>query len=196
VFRVGEVRGRITQHVEEMCDMVGRIDSAKTMTNLSPERWSKLCQNGMKNGVSAAIGRTGFDCDRNDAIRRFSIKLGEALGYHTEKTGKFEPKTLAKGSEGDKAALDEIESILRPGSNIKPNPCADIERPSMAQDIRKGRRTEVEFMNGDVAERGNVIGVQAPTHTKLTETVKKVERKGSPRRAGAARRQEFTSDIS
>ena len=47
----------------------------------------------------------------------------------------------------------------------------------MAQDILKGRRTEIEFMNGYVAERGTYIGVPAPTHTKLTEIVKKVERK-------------------
>jgi 2-dehydropantoate 2-reductase len=31
-------------------------------------------------------------------------------------------------------------------------------------------------MNGYIAERGNFIGVAAPTHTKLTEIVKKVER--------------------
>ena len=107
VFRVGEVHGRITKRVEELRDMVGRIDSAKTTTNLWGERWSKLCQNGMRNGVSAATGLTGSDCDRNDAIRRFSIKLGgeavrvgQALGYHIEKIGKFEPETLAKASRG------------------------------------------------------------------------------------------------
>ena len=68
------------------------------IANLWGERWSKLCQNGMKNGVSAATGLTGSDCDRNDAIRRFSIKLGgeavrvgQALGYHIEKIGKMEP---------------------------------------------------------------------------------------------------------
>jgi len=183
VFRVGEVHGRITKRVEELRDMVAMIDSAKTTTNLWGERWAKLCQNGMKNGVSAATGLTGIDCDRNDAIRRFSIKLGgeavrvgQALGYNIEKIGKFEPETLARAAEGDKTAFDEVESILRPGSNVNPNPRADIQRPSMAQDIRKGRRTEIEFMNGYIAERGNFIGVQAPTHAKLTEIVKKVER--------------------
>src|SRR5262249_32380033 len=127
---------------------------------------------------------TGIDCDRNDAIRRFSIQLGgeavrvgQALGYNIEKIGKFEPETLARASEGDKTALDEVESILRPGSNVNPNPRADIQRPSMAQDIRKGRRTEIEFMNGYIAERGKYIGVPAPTHAKLTEIVKKVERR-------------------
>ena len=184
VFRVGEVHGRITKRVEELREMVGMIDSAKATTNLWGERWSKLCQNGMKNGVSAATGMTGIDCDRNDAVRRFSIKLGgeavrvgQALGYQIEKIGKFEPETLARAAEGDKAALDEVEAILRPGSNTNPNPRADIQRPSMAQDIIKGRRTEIEFMNGYVAERGNYIGMPAPTHARLTEIVKKVERK-------------------
>src|SRR4029077_6313667 len=41
---------------------------------------------------------------------------------------------------------------------------------------RKGRRTEIEFMNGYIADRGSYIGVPAPTHAKLTEIVKKVER--------------------
>ena len=122
--------------------------------------------------------------DQHEDIRHFTIKIGgeavrvgQALGYHIEKIGKMEPETLAKASEGDKAALDEIETILRPGSNTNPNPRADIQRPSMAQDIRKGRRTEIEFMNGYIADRGSYIGVPAPTHTKLTEIVKKVERR-------------------
>ena len=183
VFRVGEVHGRITKRVEELRDMVGRIDSAKTTTNLWGERWSKLCQNGMKNGVSAATGLTGFDCDRNDAIRRFSIKLGgeavrvgQALGYHIEKIGKMEPETLAKASEGDKAALDEVEAILRPGSNTNPNPRADIQRPSMAQDIRKGRRTEIEFINGLVVREGEKLGIACGANAALTDIVKRVER--------------------
>ena len=106
---------------------------------------------------------------------KLGVNLGLArLGGHPRK---LEPEALAKASENDKAALDQVEAILRPGSNTNPNPRADIQRPSMAQDILKGRRTEIEFMNGYVAERGTYIGVPAPAHTKLTEIVKKVERK-------------------
>jgi 2-dehydropantoate 2-reductase len=50
----------------------------------------------------------------------------------------------------------------------------------MAQDILKKRRTEIEFMNGYIADRGAYIGVAAPTHIKLTEIVKKVERQQLP----------------
>ena len=69
-----------------------------------------------------------------------------------------------------------VETILRPGSNTNPNPRADIQRPSMAQDIQKGRRTEIEFMNGFIGAKGRQVGTPAPTHEALTEIVKQVER--------------------
>ena len=31
---------------------------------------------------------------------------------------------------------------------------SDYQRPSMAQDMEKGRRTEIEFMNGFIASEG------------------------------------------
>ena len=49
-------------------------------------------------------------------------------------------------------------------------------RPSTGQDIVKGRRTEIEYLNGLVAAKGEEVGVPAPTHAALTELVKRVER--------------------
>src|SRR5262245_743530 len=72
VFRVGEVHGRITSRVEELRDMVGRIDSAKTTTNLWGERWSKLCQNGMQKGVPASPARTATATTPSAASRSSS----------------------------------------------------------------------------------------------------------------------------
>jgi 2-dehydropantoate 2-reductase len=46
----------------------------------------------------------------------------------------------------------------------------------MAQDMAKGRRTEIDEMNGFIAEKGAEVGVKAPTHAALTKIVKDVER--------------------
>ena len=35
---------------------------------------------------------------------------------------------------------------------------SDLARPSMGQDMLKGRRTEIDFINGVIAERGRAIG--------------------------------------
>jgi 2-dehydropantoate 2-reductase len=53
---------------------------------------------------------------------------------------------------------------------------SDEQRPSMAQDIFKGRRTETDFINGFVAAKGAEIGVPAPIHARMNELVKQVER--------------------
>ena len=53
---------------------------------------------------------------------------------------------------------------------------APYQRPSMAQDMAKGRRTEIELMNGYIASEGARIGVAAPTHEMLTRQVLRVER--------------------
>jgi 2-dehydropantoate 2-reductase len=46
----------------------------------------------------------------------------------------------------------------------------------MGQDMLKGRRTEIEFMNGFIAEKAAEIGKSAGAHVALTEIVKRVSR--------------------
>jgi 2-dehydropantoate 2-reductase len=46
----------------------------------------------------------------------------------------------------------------------------------MGQDMQKGRRTEIEFINGLIAREGERIGVPARANAVLTDIVKRVER--------------------
>jgi 2-dehydropantoate 2-reductase len=181
VFRVGEPHGRITPRVEELVSWFKGIDSSKATTNLWGERWTKLVQNSMGNGVTACTGLTSNGCLRNDAIRRFQIKLagegvrvGQALGFQLEKVRGTDPERIARASEGDAAALAEVEAQLVPKAGS--NPREDLQRPSMAQDIRKGRRTEIDAMNGVIAARGAALGIPAPSHVRLTDIVTRLER--------------------
>ena len=193
VFRIGEPHGRITERVEELVGWFRQIDSSKATSNLWGERWTKLVQNGMGNGVTAATGLTSGDCLRNQTIRKFQIELageairvGQALGFQIEKIRGLDPERFALAAEGDAAALREVEAVLIPKENA--NPRGNIQRPSMAQDMLKGRRTEIDAMNGFIAVKGAEVGVAAPSHAKLTEIVTRVERgelKASPANLGA-----------
>ena len=179
VFRVGEPHGRVTRRVEEVAEMLRAVDSAKVTTNLWGERWSKLVINSMRNGLSAATGLFGNQRDTQEGPRWVSIRLGseavkvgQALGFQLEKMLGMEPEVLARAGEGHKDALTEITNVLMDGAKRR----ADDQRPSMAQDISKGRRTETDFINGYVAARGVEIGVPAPTHARMNEAVRRVER--------------------
>jgi 2-dehydropantoate 2-reductase len=179
VFRVGEPHGRVTRRVEEIAGILRSVDSSKVTTNLWGERWSKLVVNSMRNGLSAATGLFGNQRDALEGPRRVSIRLGseavrvgQALGFQLERMLGMEPEVLARAGEGHADALTEITDILRAGAKKR----SDDQRPSMAQDIAKGRRTETDFINGYVAARGTEIGVPAPTHARMNEAVKRVER--------------------
>ncbi len=181
VFRIGEVHGTITGRVRELVELFSKIDSAKATTNLWGERWSKLAQNGMRNGVSAVTSLTTAQCDLNTEIRRFAIRLGaeavrvaQALGYELEKIGGVNPNLLVRAADGDRDVLAEVEAHMI--ARAKENPRGDMQRPSMAQDIYKGRRTEIDFMNGYIIDKGKMLDIPTPTHEKLVGLVRKVER--------------------
>ncbi|WP_461315445.1 ketopantoate reductase family protein [Bradyrhizobium embrapense] len=53
---------------------------------------------------------------------------------------------------------------------------SSAQRPSMGQDIQKGRRTEIEFLNGLVVREGEKLGIACNANAALTDIVKRVER--------------------
>ena len=165
VFRAGEVHGRATARAEEVCRLVGTADSAMVTPNLWGERWSKLVTNVMGNGLSACTGLSGAEMLQNTAIRRFStrlgseaIRVGQAHGYQLEEIMHLPPETIARAGEGDEAAMKACdEQHIKDRSKV-----AAEQRPSMGQDMQKGRRTEIEFLNGYVVREGEKITASLP----------------------------------
>jgi 2-dehydropantoate 2-reductase len=178
VYRTGEVTGRLTERAHEVRDLVAHADSAKATGNLWGERWSKLVQNTMANGVSACTGLSGAQITDNEAIRHFqarlgseAIRIGQARGYRLEEIGHQDPEIVARAGEGDAAALQQYDEHRLNA----PRGAAD-QRPSMGQDMAKGRRTEIEFLNGFVVREGAQVGIHARANERLVDIVKKVER--------------------
>ena len=178
VYRTGEVHGRITERAQEVGRLVAHADSTKVTDNLWGERWSKLVANSMANGVSACTGLSGVQSAENEAVRRFqarlgseAIRIGQALGYKLEDILHLPPETVARAGEGEPEALARYEAqrLNAPRGSAE-------QRPSMGQDMAKGRRTEIEYLNGFVVREGEKVGLQARANERLVDIVKKVER--------------------
>jgi 2-dehydropantoate 2-reductase len=180
VFRVGEVHGRITDRAKEVGRLVALADSTQVTANLWGERWSKLVTNAMANGLSACTGLISKEILLDDALRHFTarlgseaIRVGQALGYRLEEIHHIEPEVIARAGEGDpeaRAAYDDhrLTEARKPGGGA--------HRPSMGQDMVKGRRTEIEFLNGFIVDRAKEVGIATPANAALTDIVKRVER--------------------
>jgi 2-dehydropantoate 2-reductase len=179
VFRAGEVHGRITERAKEIGRLVGFSDSALVTPNLWGERWSKLVANAMQNGLSACTGLSGGEMLHNEPIRRFSarigseaIRVGQAHGYQLEDILHLPPETIARAGEGDDAAIRAFdEQRFADGKKT-----ASEQRPSMGQDMEKGRRTEIQFINGHIVREGEKLGLTCRANAILTDIVERVER--------------------
>lgn len=182
VFRIGEAHGRVTPRAQAAAMALSTADSAKVTPNLWGERWSKLVANAMENGMTACTGMSGNEIARSAPHRRLQIRLasetiriGQALGYALEPVIGMDPEVLARAGEGDAAALAHVEEALLAQASKR----ADGQVASMGQDMRKGRRTEIEYINGYVVAQATSIGREAPANRALTELVKSVERGAS-----------------
>ena len=132
----------------------------------------------MRNGLSASTGMSSNACDR-EAITRWicirtaaeAVSVGIAQGYKLEKIYEAMPQRWLAGGTGDGAVRSELEAAMQASAAKR----ADTMRPSMGQDIQKGRRTEVDFINGLVAAKGDELGIATPVNKAMVDAVKRVE---------------------
>jgi len=178
IFRVGEPDGQITPRIRRLFEIIAKVDSAKITANLMGERWTKLSINAMHNAIAAVSGLTGQQCFAHAGVRRFAIELcGEsvrvarALGHKLETINGLEAVRFVRAIEGNAADLEAVHTALLPD----PANADSQQRPSMGQDILKGRKTEVEDMNGFVAAQGRKLGLKVAANALATDYVLQIE---------------------
>ena len=94
--------------------------------------------------------------------------MGLALGYHIEPVaGGFDTETWAKADQGD--VFEEIDASLLP------KPGRPEWHSSMAQDVRKGRLSEIDYMNGYTVRRGQEAGVPTPVSAAIVDMMHDVD---------------------
>jgi 2-dehydropantoate 2-reductase len=195
VFRVGEHDGRVTPRVQELAQMLSVIDGARATDNLWGERWAKLAQNAMSNPLQALSGLGSLEVASSEVGRTLMIRLaaesarvGLALQHRVSAFGGAPAERWADADRRE--TWDALDQMLTPAAATGRN-----WRASMAQDVAKGRRTEIDEMNGHVVAEGRRLGIPTPVSAAIVETVRELDagaRSQSPqnlelalRRAGA-----------
>jgi 2-dehydropantoate 2-reductase len=174
VFRVGELNGAITPRAKLIAEMMDCIDASRVSTNLWGERWSKLATNCMGNTLTAMSGLAAVDLQQvaprfpvlRDEVVREIVAVGTALGVDIEPIGgKAAQDWLAM------PGLDAIDPAGPTAGTIEPTGFP----PSTLQDVRKGRKTEIDGLNGYVSRRGREVGIATPVNDAIVATIREVE---------------------
>ena len=187
VFRVGEHDGRVTPRAQEIAEILSVVDGSQVTGNLWGERWSKLCANSMGNRVPAMSGLGSVEIASSEVGRAITIHLagesarvGLALGYTVPK---FNGETAERWADSARRETwQALDTMLTPRSAGGRN-----WRASMAQDVAKGRPTEIDYMNGHVVAQGREKGVATPVCAATVAVVREIDqgvRKQAPENIG------------
>ena len=174
VFRVAELNGGESPRAERVAAMLDVIDGAYASDNLFGERWAKLCQNSMGNAISAASGLGSQQMADDPRCRRIRIQLckegaqvGLALGLEVVAIQGLPAQTWADADRGD--VFEELDAFMAArGGRVN-------WLASMAQDVHKGRRSEIDYMNGLVAAKGREAGIPTPYNDAVIEAMRAVD---------------------
>jgi len=176
VFRAGEHDGRITARVKDLAEMLSVVDGAQVTDNLWGERWAKLSMNAMGNPVTGMSGLGSLEVASSEVGRAISIHLaaesarvGLTLGYRIPKFNNAEAEQWADANRRE--TYEALDTLLTPAAGRREN-----WRASMAQDMAKGRPTEIDHMNGHVVAQGRTCGVATPVSEATIEMIHEIER--------------------
>ena len=175
-FTVGEPSGLITPRLTALAELLGDVGITETTTNLWGHRWGKLATNSMSNALAGCAGMASAELRNDDEGRAISIRIvaelmavATALGISVEPIGGI-PAELFQRAGMDADARRQIADKMRAyGKSL------GAGRPSLAQDVIKGRSTEVDFLNGVVVRRGKEVGVPTPVNEQVVALTKRVE---------------------
>jgi 2-dehydropantoate 2-reductase len=143
--------------VEQLAEMMNRAGLRfVAMRDARGAQWTKLIFNSAANSISALTGlhlRAGAQFAPAASLYEDVLKEGEAVARGLGITLHGDPREII--ARGAKAPTKRIASTL--------------------VDVRAQRQTEVDFINGAIAEQGEKLGVPVPLNRMIWQLIKGVE---------------------
>jgi 2-dehydropantoate 2-reductase len=142
-------------------------------------RWSKLAINCATSTLGAAGGDTLGRMLRQRFVRRLAFEIWAELVAVSRPTGVRLAK-VAGTIDIEKLAITEAERQLKVGSAalfLKHALLFGIGlkfrrmRSSMAVAIERGRRPEIDYLNGEIVRRGEALGIATPVNRALVALI-------------------------
>ena len=174
-FSLGTHAAKPHKHILEvkrLLEMMGPVDLD---ANFVGTRWSKLLINSAFSGMSAVLGCTFGEAAADKASRRIvQALIKECIDVCAAGKIKIEPvqgKDIVKLLDYHNSVKKAIAFFIIPIAIRK----HALLKASMLQDIEKGKKTEVDAINGVVSAFGRKVDCPTPMNDKVVEIIHKIE---------------------
>ena len=198
-FTLGTMDGSITPELPEVKKILEYMCPVVISENLMGLRWCKLLINATLSGMSTVMGGTFGDVMDDPIAVAATALIGRELVRAVEAEGtRMEPLHLGPNEydfteiyafdnlkEREKT-IEKIRSVFVPARALE---------ASMLQDLQKGLKCEIDYINGEVSKLGKKHGVPTPVCDKVIEIVKKLENGESKLGRHNLKEMEFVKDM-
>lgn len=168
--------------VEWLASLFAAAGETEVSDDLVAVKWAKLAVNTMTNAPAAITGwttnRLWTDPRSLPLVVRAAgetLAVASAVGVTPAPLfGRLDPTLFRNALEEPGAARDASAAMaVIAGQRTGPSE----SRPSMLQDVDRGRRSEVRYLNGYVVRKGREHGVPTPVNAALQMIVEEIDRR-------------------
>jgi hypothetical protein len=175
-FNIGLLNGEITPEIEQIKTMLETFTTTTISTNIMGHLWTKLLINCAVAPVGVSFGAEVKDLVNNRELLPIMIGLTNELITvalaSDVKLEKFEnlldvDLLQVQTFEDYKRAVAILKIVGEKHKSIK---------STIWQDIEKGRKTEIDYLNGFIERKAEENGISTPINQALINLVKQIEK--------------------
>ena len=175
---IGRLNGKIDDKLKEVEQSLSSAFKISVSEHIKGMKWTKLFIN-LNNCIPAVVGLSMQETFKEVEMAAISIQLLKEAFAIVEKC-EIKPVSLPEFDIKRYVALanmphDEAAKIF---SNIMFNLSREPLYGSILQSIKRGRVSEIDYINGEFVNLAKKNGISAPLNEKLTQMVHQVEKTG------------------
>ncbi|MSP26759.1 MAG: ketopantoate reductase family protein [Myxococcales bacterium] len=183
-FVLGRLDGDVDAPLETLARLLEAVGPVAITTNLQGARWSKLAINCAISSLGTLGGDRVGPLLNKRFVRRLALEIMTET-VHVARASKVSLEKVSGTLDLDWLALTASERDSKVGSASLVAKHALLVavgtryrrlRSSMLNAIERGRPPAVDFLNGEVVERGKALGVATPVNTLVREWVWQIAR--------------------
>ncbi|MCP4600600.1 MAG: ketopantoate reductase family protein [Proteobacteria bacterium] len=177
-FHIGELDGQVTERVRRLAEALKAVSPVVISKNIRGALWAKLGINCTITTMGALTGDTLGQMLKQREVRdaflmiyREVVDTAEAFGIKLERIA-GNPKLLYLHTNAgflNRSFKDLLVQII--GSRY------GRLKSSSLQSLERGRKTEIDFLNGHVVEKAKEVSIDVPLNSAIVRLIKKIENK-------------------
>lgn len=174
-FSLGSLQAQSNKHLNDVKALLELMGPVEIDRNFIGSRWSKLLINSAFSGMSAVLGCTFGEAAGNKVSRRVvQALIKECIDVCAAGNIRIEP---VQGK--DIVKLLDYKNSIKKAFSFFIIPIAirkhALLKASMLQDLEKGKKCEVDAINGVVSAFGRKVGVPTPMNDTVVNVIHQIE---------------------